>query len=207
LHLRTGGRLDPTPPSEPSAPDTYLYDPDDPTPTVGGSIISFVYPTGSVDVSEVQQRADILTYTTTVLERDLDVVGPLRVILFASSSAIDTDFSARLSDVFPDGRAIQLQSGMLRARCRDLDGDAALLEAGRIYRLDIDLWATANRFKRGHRLRLDIASADFPRFDRNTNRGGEPGAPLKVVQSLYHDPEHPSHLILWVTGGRSSHFR
>lgn len=181
-----------------SAPDKYVYDPDDPTPTVGGSIVSYVYPPGSVDVSAVHLRKDVLTYSSAVLERSLDVVGPLRLIVYASSSAIDTDFSARVSDVFPDGRAIQLQVGILRTRYRNQNGEPELLESERIYRLEIDIWATANRFKVGHQLRLDISSADFPKFDRNTNRGGEPGAPICASQTIYHDPEHPSHLVLFV---------
>ncbi|HUZ55149.1 MAG TPA: CocE/NonD family hydrolase [Streptosporangiaceae bacterium] len=177
-----------------SEPDSYTYDPDDPPPTKGGSIVSYVYPPGSVDVSDVQQRSDVLTYTTEPLERDLDVVGPLRMILFASSSAVDTDFVGRLTDVFPDGRAIQLQAGALRTRYRDREGEPSFLEPGHVYRLEIDMWATANRFKAGHRLRVDISSADFPRFDRNTNLGGEPGEPIPARQTIYHDAECPSHL-------------
>jgi putative CocE/NonD family hydrolase len=142
----------------------------------------------------------VLTYTTAALDRDLDVVGPLRLILYASSSAVDTDFSARLSDVFPDGRAIQLQSCTLRARYRNPNGEPELLEPGRTYRFEIDLWATANRFKAGHRLRLDISSADFPKFDRNANRGGEPGEPTPAQQSIYHDPGRPSHLLASIMG-------
>jgi predicted acyl esterase len=198
LYLAPDGALTPQPPAEPSQPDRYTYDPRDPTPTVGGSLISSLYTPGSVDVSEVQQRADVLTYTSEALDEDLDVVGPLRLILYASSSAVDTDFSARLSDVFSDGRAIQLQSVTLRARYRNPSGDPELLEPGRIYRLEIDMWATANRFRAGHRLRVDISSADFPKYDRNANRGGEPGAPLPAVQTVYHDPDHPSHLLLSV---------
>ncbi len=188
-----------SPPQRPSKPDHYTYDPRNPTPTVGGSIVSYVYRPGSADVSKVQQRSDVLTYTSAVLKQDLDVVGPLRMILYASSSAVDTDFAVRLSDVFPDGRAIQLQHCTLRARYRN-PAEPELLEPGRIYRLEIDLWATANRFEAGHRLRVDISSADFPKFDRNSNRGGEPGEPIPARQTLYHDPEHPSHLLVSVLG-------
>ncbi len=201
LYLGTGGALTSKAPERASDADRYTYDPNNPTPTVGGNIVSYVYPPGSVDVSEVQQRPDVLVYNTARLDQDLDVVGPLRLILYASSSAVDTDFSARLSDVFPDGRAIQLQAGILRARYCDPHGEPELLEPGRIYRFEIDMWATANRFTAGHRLRLDISSADFPRFDRNTNRGGEPGPPIPAVQAIYHDPEHPSHLLMSVIGG------
>jgi len=198
FYLAGDGNLTTEPPRQPSQPEKYLYDPANPTPTVGGSIVSFLYPPGSVDVSEVQQRPDVLVYTTPVLEQDLDVVGPVRMILFASSSAVDTDFAARLSDVFPDGRAVQIQSGMLRARYRNLQGEPELLEPGRVYRFEIDLWHTAARFKAGHRLRVDISSADFPHFDRNANLGGKPGEPTPARQTIYHDPEHPSHLLVSV---------
>jgi hypothetical protein len=194
FHLGPGGTLTTQPPQSPAEPDGYTYDPGDPTPTKGGSIVSYVYPPGSVDVSDVQQRPDVLTYTTGPLPQDLDVAGPLRMILYARSSAIDTDFVARLTDVFPDGRAIQLQAGALRTRYRDLQAEPSFLEPGQVYRLEIDMWATANRFKTGHRLRIDISSADFPKYDRNTNRGGQPGQPTPAHQKIYHDPQHPSHL-------------
>jgi uncharacterized protein len=194
FYLGSDGTLASEEPLSPAEPDGYTYDPQDPPPTKGGSIVSWVYPAGSVDVSDVQQRPDVLTYTTEPLTDDLDVVGPLRMILYASSTAVDTDFVARLTDVFPDGRAIQLQAGALRTRYRDPEGEPSFLEPGRVYRLEIDMWATANRFKAGHRLRVDISSADFPKFDRNTNRGGEPGEPIPARQTIYRDPEHPSHL-------------
>jgi hypothetical protein len=96
------------------------------------------------------------------------------------------------------GSAIQIQSGILRARYRDLDAEPVLLEPGRVYRFEIDLWHTANRFQAGHRLRVDISSADFPHFDRHSNRAGEPGAPPRAQQAIYHDAEHPSHLLVAV---------
>lgn len=148
-------------------------------------------------MSKVQKRADVLTYTSPILKQDLDVVGPLRMILYASSSAPDTDFAVRLSDVFPDGRAIALQSGVLRARYRDI-AEPEWLEPGRVYRFEVDLWATANRFKAGHRLRIDVSSADFPHYDRNSNRGGDGGEPIAAKQTIYHDPDHPSHLVVSV---------
>ncbi|WP_119271085.1 CocE/NonD family hydrolase [Taklimakanibacter deserti] len=197
LYLAEKGKLAADPPPASASPDTYIYDPDDPTPTLGGSILSAVYRAGSVDVSSAQARPDVLTYTTEILTEALDVVGPLRLILHASSSAVETDFYGRLSDVFPDGRAIQLQNGMLRTRYRPLAGDESeLIEPGRIYRFEIDMWATANRFAAGHRLRLDISSADFPKFERNRNRGGSPGPSLKAKQTIFHDAAHPSHLVI-----------
>lgn len=200
LYLGADGVLSMQAPPDASPADRYTYDPTHPTPTMGGSILSYVYPPGSVDVSEVQKRPDVVVYTTGPLEQDLDVVGPLRLVLFASSSAIDTDFAARLSDVFPDGRAIHLQNGALRARYRNVEAEPQPLKPGVVYRLEIDMWATANRFRAGHRLRLDISSSDFPRFDRNANRGGEDGPPVPALQTIYHDAAHPSHLLLPILG-------
>lgn len=202
LYLGGNGTLSKEKPRRGCDPDRYTYDPHDPTPTVGGSIVSWLYPPGSVDVSKVQQRPDVRVYTTPILESDFDVVGPVKMILYASSSATDTDFVARLSDVFPDGRAIQIQSGILRARYRNLEGEPELLEPGRVYQLEVDLWHTANRFKSGHRLRVDISSADFPRFDRNSNLGGEPGEPICARQTIYRDPLYPSHLLVCVLSPR-----
>lgn len=198
LYFGPGGTLTWDEPPDWWEPDRYTYDPQDPTPTLGGSILSSVYPPGSVDVTELQVRSDVLTFTTPALEHDIDVVGPVTLELYASSTALDTDFVARLSDVFPDGRAIQLQTGIVRARYRDTDGDPALLEPGMIYRLEIGLAATANRFAAGHRLRVDVCSADFPKLERNANRGGEPGPPVRAVQTIFHGSAYPSHLVVHV---------
>jgi putative CocE/NonD family hydrolase len=201
LYLGPSGTLTWDRPPEWSEPDRFTYDPDDPPPTLGGSILSNVYPPGSVDVSELQVRSDVLTFTTPPLEAHLDVAGPLRLILYASSSATDTDFVARLSDVFEDGRAIQIQTGMVRCRYRDPMGEPELLEPGRIYPLEIDMTATANRFAAGHRLRVDISSADFPKLERNANTGGEPGPPVRAQQTVFHGSGYPSHLQLYVCRG------
>jgi uncharacterized protein len=197
FHLWPGGALSPAEPPQDAPPQRYIYDPENPTPTVGGSVVSWLYTPGSVDVSEVQARPDVLTFASEPLNEDLDVVGPVRLTLYASSSAVDTDFAARLSDVFPDGRALQLQNVMLRARYRDID-NPQLLEPGRVYQFEIDMWATANRFKAGHRLRVDISSSDFPKLDRNSNLGGAPGRSVPATQTIYHDREHPSHLTVCV---------
>jgi predicted acyl esterase len=200
LYLGPAGTLTWDTAPEQSEPDRYTYDPDDPTPTLGGSIVSGVYPPGSIDVSGLQARPDVLTFTTAPLASDLDVVGPLKLILHVSSSAVDTDFVARLSDVFPDGRALQIQTGIVRTRYRDVTAEPALLEPGRIYRLVIDMSATANRFAAGHRLRVDVSSADFPKLERNANTGGEPVRPARALQAVFHGPAHPSHLQVSVLG-------
>jgi len=196
FYLAADGALSTDPPSGDMGADSYVYDPLYPAPTVGGSIISTVYPPGSVDVSRVQERGDILCYTSAPLTEDLDVVGPLKMILFASSNARDTDFVVRLSDVFPDGRAVQLQNGALRARYRNPDRQPEWLVAGEPYELEIDMWATANRFKAGHRIRIDVSSSDFPRFDRNSNLAGEPGKPRKAFQTIFRGASRASHVVL-----------
>ncbi len=198
LYFGPSGTLTWDTPPEWSEPDRFSYDPQDPTPTLGGSILSNVYPPGSVDVSELQVRSDVLTFTTAPLTENLDVVGPLKLILYASSSATDTDFVARLSDVFPDDRAIGIQTGVIRARYRDVTAEPAPLEPGRIYRFEIDMAATANRFAAGHRLRVDISSADFPKLERNANTGGEPGPPVRALQTVFHGAAYPSHLLISV---------
>src|SRR5207247_6248559 len=126
---------------------------------VAGSYVSTVDRPGSGDVSGIQSRPDVAVYTSEPLARPLDVVGPLRFVLYASSTARDTDFAVRLSDVFPDGRAIQLQNGIIRARYRNPEGPVELIQPDRVYRFDIDMWATTNRFQAGHRLRIAISSA------------------------------------------------
>jgi predicted acyl esterase len=200
LYLSSGGRLSSAPPG-PGEPDVYVYDPTDPAPTLGGSIVSSVYQPGSVDVSETQRRPDVAVYTTAPLAGAVDIAGPLRVVLYASSSARDTDFVARLSDVFPDGRAIQIQNGIVRARYRKPQRPA-LLNPGVVYEFEIDVWGTAYRFAAGHAIRLDISSSDFPRFERHTNLAGEPGTSIPARQILHHSPEYPSHILLPVLEGR-----
>jgi len=188
-------------------PDRYEYDPADPAPTLGGAtLLSPDYPAGPRDQRRVEERPDVLAFTTAPLEQDLEVTGPIELSLWASSSAPDTDFVARLCDVFPDGRSINLTDGIIRARYRNGIGDPQLLEPGRPYEFTIDLWATSNVFLAGHRIRLDITSSSFPRWDRNPNTGHELGADaeLRVAQQqIWHDREHPSQLLLPVVPGLS----
>lgn len=179
-------------------PDRFVYDPADPAPTVGGSIVSTRMASGSLDQRDVQNRGDVLVYTSAPLAQDLEVSGPVRAIVHASSSAVDTDFTAKLTDVFPDGRALVLQSGIVRARFRDPERGPSLLRPGRVYRFEIDMWATANLFRQGHRLRLELSSANFPRYERNANRGGRAGTPVQARQTVFHDERRPSHLVLHV---------
>ena len=150
----------------------------------------------------------MLCYTSAALEADLEVTGPVRLVLYVSSSALDTDFTGKLVDVHPDGRALILTDGILRTRYREGYEHPRLLEPGRIYRLGIDLVATANVFRAGHRIRLEVSSSNFPRFDRNTNTGGviaaETADDFQVATNhVWHDAAHASHLVLPVIARRS----
>lgn len=182
--------------------DRYSYDPARPVLTHGGALLmTSEFPAGPYDQRVVESRADVLVYSTPALEQDLEVTGPIIVRLWAISSAPDTDFVARLVDVYPDGRAFNLTDGIIRARYRGFArGEAiSLIEPGRAYEYEIDLWATSNVFKRGHRIRLDITSSCFPRWDRNPNTGHDLGVDDELAvagQTILHDAEHPSYITL-----------
>jgi len=135
---------------------------------------------GGYDQSEIEERADVLVYTSEALERELEVTGPIKVHLFASSSAVDTDFTAKLVDVRPDGYAHNLQDGIVRARYRTSASEPSLIEPDRVYEFVIDLWATSHLLKTGHRLRVEISSSNFPRFDRNQNTGAPIGQDARL---------------------------
>ena len=174
-------------------------EPANPTPTYGGNILMHaLFAPGARDQRQVEARSDVLVYTGEPLLEDTEVTGPIAVSLWACSDAPDTDFVARLVDVHPDGFAQNLADGIIRARYRHGE-TPEWLEPGKPYEFNIDLWATANVFKRGHRVRLDIASASFPRWDRNLNTDAPIGAGTEMRparQTILHDAEHPSHVLL-----------
>jgi putative CocE/NonD family hydrolase len=202
LYLRAGGALAPEAPGD-EPPDSYVYDPSDPTPTRGGQLLMHpLFVTGAADQRPVEARPDVLSYTGAPLERDLEVIGRVGVRLWAASDAPDTDFVARLVDVHPDGFAQILADGIVRARAVV----AGPLEPGRPYEFAIDLWSVANLFRAGHRIRLDICSASFPRWDRSLNTL----APTPTLadarparQTILHDAAHPSRVLLPVAEGLS----
>jgi len=201
FYLRASGGLSTdAPDAEP--PDQFTYDPSYPVPTYGGALLMAPeFPVGPVDQRQIEARPDVLTFTTPPLERDTEVTGPVTVRLWACSSAPDTDFVARLVDVYPDGRAYNLTDGIIRARYRDAPrgGAASLLEPGRPHSFDIDLWATSNVFRAGHRIRLQVTSSNFPRWDRNPNTGHPFGLDAELrsaEQTILHNREHPSHVLL-----------
>ncbi|MBI2297999.1 MAG: CocE/NonD family hydrolase [Armatimonadetes bacterium] len=205
--LRAGGGLSPGPPGE-EPPDTYLYDPADPAPTHGGNHSIGPYnpglyelaPPGPFDQREVEARPDVLTFTSEPLPADLEVTGPVSLLLYAASDGPDTDFVARLCDAFPDGRSINLTEGVLRCRFRHgVWAAPELMQPGEVYALEIDLDVTSNLFRAGHRVRLDITSSNFPLWDRNLNTGGDPATDtdMRVArQTIHHDQARPSHLRL-----------
>lgn len=199
--LRGDGWLSPEPPGD-EPPDVYLYNPLRPVPTVGSQVI---LPGGNAmgprDQRAVELRDDVLVYSTGVLDRSIEVTGPIELRLFVASSARDTDFTGKLVDVYPDGRAMILTEGILRARYRSSMTEPALLEPEAIYALRLNLWATANVFLPGHRIRLEVSSSNFPRFNRNSNTGGEIASETAsqyqpAVNRIFHDTAHPSHLLL-----------
>jgi len=182
-------------------PDQFTYNPMFPVPTKGGCNCCdpHIIPWGSYDQREVEARSDVLVYTSKELDKPIEVTGPITVKLFASTDCLDTDFTAKLVDVYPDGQALNLCDGIVRARYRNSTANPKLLEPNKIYEFNIDLWPTSNVFKTGHKIRVDISSSNFPRFDRNTNTGNNinSDSDLKIAnQTIYHEPEMLSQIIL-----------
>jgi putative CocE/NonD family hydrolase len=200
-------------------PSRYTFDPRDPVPTIGGGISAadpIMRPGaydqrgradfyGCHDALPLNTRSDVLTFQTEPLAQDVEVTGPITMHLFAASSALDTDFTAKLLDVFPpnadypEGIAVNITDSILRARYRNGWEQPELLEPGEVYEFVFQLYPTANIFKAGHRIRLDISSSNFPRFDVNPNTGGPLGLERRFElahQAIYHDAQHASHVVL-----------
>ena len=219
-YLRHGGRLSMQPPSGASGPSTYLFDPNHPAPTIGGNISSGlpIMGAGGFDQREspefygsqqpylpMASRPDVLVFQTEPLAQDTEVTGPISVRLWVSSTARDTDFTAKLVDVYPpspdypEGYALNLTDGILRAKFRESREAPELLEPGEVYPVVVQLFPTSNLFVKGNRIRLDVSSSNFPRFDVNGNTGENPatsGVKLPAVNSVLHDAGHPSHILL-----------
>jgi putative CocE/NonD family hydrolase len=208
-----GGTLSPIAPAREPA-DAFRFDPRDPAPTIGGptSLPGRFMRTnaGPLDQRPLEGRADVLSYTTEPLNQELEVTGPLSLRLYAATSADDADFVAKLCDVEPDGFSRILAEGVLRARFREGFERECAIEPGRPYEYAIDLKATSNLFLRGHRIRLLVTSSSFPRFDRNAGTGARPGdgreQDLRAAeQTIFHDGERASHLLLPVVPGGRLH--
>lgn len=212
LYLRAGGGLSRSEPRADEDADRYAYDPADPAPTIGGvsSVLTMTQGAGTpvrpgpLDQGPLERRDDVLVYTTEPLERDLEAIGPLEVVLYAASSARDTDWIVRLCDVHPDGRSIFVTEGIVRARYRNSnEGDSTeLLEPDEVAEYRIRCYPLANLFRRGHRIRLDVTSSSFPRFSRNLNTGEDVGTSTRMQvarQAVLHTDRYPSRVVLPVT--------
>jgi putative CocE/NonD family hydrolase len=197
-NTRSGdGWLDTAPPEQ-EAPDEYVYDPLNPVDYSLG--VDYWYLAKSMkDRGPAEDRPDVLVYSSEPLAAETEITGPITATLYAASSAQDTDFTAALVDVFPDGHGHLIQEGIVRARFRDSDREPSLIEPGEIYEYSIDLWATSYVLRAGHRMRVEISSSNFNRFDRNLNTGGPLGqedAPRVARQKIYHDRERASFISL-----------
>ena len=186
--------------------DNFLYDPAHPVPTVGGPLCcdGAHLPPGPRDQRGVEAREDVLVYSTPPLAQDIEVSGPVTVELYAKSSAVDTDFAGKLVDVGPDGFAQNLTDGIIRVRYRESQEKPKLANPGQVYKFNLDLWSTSNVFRKGHVLRLEISSSNFPRFDRNMNSGEDAATAQRSVpatNTVLHDAEHPSVLTVSVVTG------
>ncbi|MGA2102131.1 MAG: CocE/NonD family hydrolase [Candidatus Sulfotelmatobacter sp.] len=204
--LRGGGSLSAASPLKESS-DHYVYDPANPVPTIGGPLCcdGGHLPPGPRDQRPVEARDDVLVYSTSAFANDTEITGPVSLELFAKSTAVDTDFTAKLVDVAPDGFAQNLTEGIVRARYRDSQEKPTLMNPGQVYKFTIDLWSTSNVFLKGHALRLEVSSSNFPRFDRNLNSGEAQGTGehyVPATNTILHDSEHPSALLLPVIAPR-----
>ncbi len=192
------------------APDRFTYDPGTPVPSRGGQWCCLGTPlmaAGSFDQSEIEMRHDVLVYSTPVLQEGVEVTGPIEAVLYVSSSATDTDFTAKLVDVAPDGSAYNIQEGVMRARYREGFDRKVWMTDGEVVQLRVDLYATGNYFAPGHRIRLEVSSSSFPRYERNLNTGGNNYDEKEWVvaeQTVHHSAEYPSHVILPVIPARNA---
>jgi putative CocE/NonD family hydrolase len=188
-------------PARRQAADRFVYDPRDPVPTAGGAVCCNpkLLPWGPLDQRAIESRRDVLVYTSPRLSRPIEATGPVRVVLYVSTSTPDTDFTAKLVDVYPDGRALNVTDGILRLRYRVSLEHAVLSQPGAVYPITIDAGATSIEFGKGHRIRLEVSSSNFPRFDRNPNTGravADERELARANQTVYHDRSHRSYLLL-----------
>ena len=180
-------------------PDVFKYDPFDPVPSHGGNVCctgGAIQP-GSFDQSKIEEREDILVYTTEVLDKGLEVSGFIEVTLYVSSDAKDTDFTIKLIDVYPDGRAYNLDETIFRARFREGFDKEVFMEEGQVYKIEMSPMSTSNYFDKGHRIRIEVSSSNFPRFERNLNTGGrnyDESEGLTATNRIHHSERHPSQI-------------
>ena len=204
---RGDGRLTWQKPAGSSPADRFRYDPNDPVPSLGGNnCCGTPTPAGPRDQRPIERRLDVLVYTSEPLAQEIEVTGPVKVVLHASSDAPDTDFVAKLVDVHPDGTSYNMAEGIVRARYRESVAAPTPLTPGKVYRFEIDMVGTSVAFLKGHRIRVHVTSSHFPQFDRNPNTGARFGATREVrvaEQTIVHDADHPSHILLPVIPART----
>jgi putative CocE/NonD family hydrolase len=157
-----------------------------------------------MDQKKVESRPDVLLFTTDVLNEPVEVTGRIYAKLHVSSDCVDTDFTVKLTDVYPDGRSMLVTDGILAARCRDSFERPELMEPGWMYELTVDLWSTSLVFNKGHRIRVAVSSSNAPRFEPNPNTGGK-GKPRVATNTLYLSNSHPSHILLPIYRGHADH--
>lgn len=208
MYLHSGGKLSWSEPADDARPDTYRYDPDNPVPSLGGNnCCGTPTPAGPKDQSPLDPRGDILRYTSDFLTEPVEVTGPVKLVLHAASDARDTDFVAKLIDVYPNGRAYNMAEGIVRARYREGAAKPKLIDPGKVYEFTVDMVGTSVEFQKGHRIRIDVTSSHFPQFDRNPNTGEPFGASAKVkiaTQMIHHSKTYASHVVLPVIPARSN---
>jgi uncharacterized protein len=204
---RGDGRLTWQKPAGSSPADRFRYDPNDPVPSLGGNnCCGTPTPAGPRDQRPIERRLDVLVYTSEPLGQEIEVTGPVKVVLHASSDAPDTDFVAKLVDVHPDGTSYNMAEGIVRARYRESVAAPTPLTPGKVYRFEIDMVGTSVAFLKGHRIRVHVTSSHFPQFDRNPNTGARFGTTSDVrvaEQTIVHDADHPSHILLPVIPART----
>lgn len=219
FYLHADGRIRTDPPQDECEPTRYDFDPRDPVPTVGGHLSAIPLPAGGFDqrgdprfpfcknTLPLAARRDVLSFSTEPLEEDVVVAGPVRARLWVSTDGSDTDFTAKLLDVFPPspnhphGAALNLTDSILRLRFRNGFEREELAEPGVVYEIVFDLYPTANRFAKGHRIRVDVSSSNYPRFDVNPNTGGPIGVERRLrtaANALHHSAARPSHVVMHV---------
>jgi hypothetical protein len=213
LFLHTDGTLSANFPEGKEASKSYKYDPNNPVPTMGGR--NLFIPNGSMDQTTVEPpyRNDVLVYTSEVLKNDVDISGKVKVILHASSSCKDTDFTAKLINVYPDGRKMLILDGVIRARYRESPRHETFMQPGQIYEFTINLGDTSQLFQAGHRIQVDISSSNFPRRDRNTNTGhalyiiDTNNDAVIASNTIYHDGKNPSYVVLPIVPPKGGIFK
>ncbi|MBD3192326.1 MAG: CocE/NonD family hydrolase [Candidatus Heimdallarchaeota archaeon] len=197
FYLHAGNQLSTEEPAENEGADSYFYDPQHPVPTIGGNNLNIA--AGPYDQASLETRGDVITFTSEDLTENVEVTGRIKAYLWVSSNCTDTDFTVKLTDVYPDGRSMLIQDGIIRAKYRNNDSKPELLVPGEIVQVEVDLWSSSYIFNAGHKMRVVISSSNYPRFQANPNNGAAiftNNETLVANNTIYYDQNHPSHILL-----------